>query len=147
MLGGGVAERGKGVGSRRVWEGGWVRGGGEGGGEGGWGEVLIEVLNKTGIVTMILVIGMHETKSAEIAFFRGFPQFLAGNPHGMTSQSRKNVIISPEKVRKRDVREISPNYLCKKKQPYWKTEKLPHFEFLNLNISLLNGRQVLIFEI
>ena len=27
------------------------------------------------------------------------------------------------------------------------TEKLPHFEFLNLNISLLNGRQVLIFEI
>ena len=27
------------------------KGGGEGGGEGGWGEALIEVLNKTGIVT------------------------------------------------------------------------------------------------
>ena len=39
----------------------------------------------------------YETKSAEITFFRGFPQFLAGNPHGMTSQSRKNVIILPEK--------------------------------------------------
>ena len=27
--------------------------------EGGCGEALIEVLNKTGIVTLILVIGMH----------------------------------------------------------------------------------------
>ena len=89
----------------------------------------------------------YETKSAEIAFFGGFPQFLAGNPRGMTSQSRKNVIISPEKSPRTRRREISPNYLCKKEQPSWKTEKLPHFEFLNLNISLLNGRQVLIFEI
>ena len=106
-------------------------------------------MNKTGIVTIDFGYrnAHYETKLAEIAFFGGFPQFLAGNPHGMTSQSRKNVIISPKKVRKRDVREISPNYLCKKKQPCWKTEKLPHFEFLNLNISLLNGGQVLIFEI
>ena len=147
IVGGRGCRKGQGGGVKKGVGRGVGKGGGEGGGEGGWGEVLIEVLNKTGIVTMILVIGMHETKSAEIAFFRGFPQFLAGNPHGMTSQSRKNVIISPKKVRKRDVREISPNYLCKKKQPYWKTEKLPHFEFLNLNISLLNGRQVLIFEI
>ena len=104
MLGEGVAERGKGVGPRRVWEGGWGKGGGEGGGEGGWGEALIEVLNKTGIVTLILVIGMHITR-------RNRPK------------SRKNVIISPEKVRKRDVREISPNYLCKKEPPSWKNEK------------------------
>ena len=39
----------KGVG---VW--GWGNdGGGESGGEGGWGEALIEVLNKTGIVRVI----------------------------------------------------------------------------------------------
>ena len=62
MLGEGVAERGKGVGPRRVREGGWGKGGGEGGGEGGWGEALIEFLNKTGIVTLILVIGMHITR-------------------------------------------------------------------------------------
>ena len=38
------------VGSGGVWE--WGNDeGGEGGGEGGWGEALIEVLNKTGIVT------------------------------------------------------------------------------------------------
>ena len=45
LLGEGVAERGKGVGPRRVGEGGLGKGGGEGGGEGGWGEALIKVLN------------------------------------------------------------------------------------------------------
>ena len=43
----------------------WGRGndgGEEGGGEGGWGEGLIEVLNKTDIVTLSLVIGMHITR-------------------------------------------------------------------------------------
>ena len=149
LLGEGVVERGKGVGPRRVWEGGWDKGAGEGGGDGGVGRGFNRSFeqNRYRYIYFGYRNAHYETKSAEIAFFGGFPQFLAGNPRGMTSQSRKNVIISPEKVRKRDVREISPNYLCKKKQPYWKTEKLPHFEFLNLNISLLNGRQVLIFEI
>ena len=42
---------------------GWGNDGdGEGGGEGGWGEALIEVLNKTGIVTFSLVIIMHFTR-------------------------------------------------------------------------------------
>ena len=141
MLGEGVAERGKGVGPRRV---------GEGGGGRGWGKGVGRVVgkgvgrgfnrsfeqNRYRYIDFGYRNAHYETKSAEIAFFGGFPQFLAGNPHGMTSQSRKNVIISPKKVRKRDVREISPNYLCKKKQPYWKTEKLPHFEFLNSNISV-----------
>ena len=54
----------------------------------------------------------------------------------MTSRSQKYVIISLKKVRKRDVREISANYLCKKKPPSWKSEKLAHFEFLNSNISV-----------
>ena len=77
MLGEGVAERGKGVGPRRVREGGWDKGGGEGGGEGGWGEALIEVLNKTGIVTLILVIGMHITRrnQPKSRFSGGFPSF------------------------------------------------------------------------
>ena len=59
-----------------------------------------------------------------------------GNPPVMTSRSRKYVIISPKKSPKTRRREISPNYLCKKEQPSWKTEKLSHFEFLNSNISV-----------
>ena len=78
MLGEGVAERGKGVGPRRVREGGWDKGGGEG----GWGEALIEVLNKTGIVTLILVIGMHITRRnrPKSRFSGGFPSFWKGIP-------------------------------------------------------------------
>ena len=138
-------ERGKGVGARRVVEGRWGDGGGEGGGERGWGEALIEVLNKRGIVTLSLVIGMHimrqnQPKSWEI------PDFW-GNPHYNDITFSKIHHNLAQNFRKRDVQEISPNYLCKKEQPCWKTEKLPHFEFLNLNISLLNGRQVFIFQI
>ena len=100
MLGEGVAERGKGVGPRRVGEGGWGKGGGEGGGEGGWEEALIEILNKTGIVTLILVYrnAHYETKSAEIALFGGFPQFFGReSPWNDITISQKNLIISPEK--------------------------------------------------
>ena len=72
-------------------------------------------------------------KSAEIS---GNPHFRGGIPvkwhHNLTKISHSH----PRKVRKRDVREISPNYLCKKEQPSWKTEKLAHFEFLNSNISV-----------
>ena len=56
-----------------MWE--WGNdGGGEGGGEGGWGEALIEVLNKTGIIR---VIGMHITRrnQPKLVILRGFPQF------------------------------------------------------------------------
>ena len=64
-----------------------------------------------------------------------FRDEIGGNPIVMKSGSRKYVIISPKKVRKRDVQEISANYLCKK-PPSWKSEKLAHFEFLNSNISV-----------
>ena len=37
-------------------------GGGKKGGARGWGEALIKVLNKTGIVTLSFVIGMHITR-------------------------------------------------------------------------------------
>ena len=51
---------------------------GRGVGEGGWGRALIEVLNKTGIVTFSLVIVMHFTrwnrpKSQGIPNFGGIP--------------------------------------------------------------------------
>ena len=45
------------MGARRVGEGGGVRGE-----QGGWNLYLNEVFNKTGIVTLILVIGMHITR-------------------------------------------------------------------------------------
>ena len=78
----GVAERGKGVGARRVGEGGWGDGGGEGGGERGWGEALIKVLNKTGIVTLSLVIVKHFTRrnQPKIAILTGIPDFLGESP-------------------------------------------------------------------
>ena len=44
------------------------------------------------------------------------------------SKIRHNLAQKSPKTRRR---EISPNYLCKKEQPYWKTEKLPHFEISN----------------
>ena len=55
----------------------------EGGGEGGWGEALIEVLNKTGIVTSDSGVITHittrnPTRNGGIPIFRG-------NPHVMTS--------------------------------------------------------------
>ena len=59
MLGEGVVERGKGVGARRVGQGGWGNGGAR-----GWNLYLNEVLNKTGIITHL---GCHnkcyDTKS------------------------------------------------------------------------------------
>ena len=43
-------------------------------GEGGWGEALIEVLNKTGIVTFSLVIVMHFMRK-NWPKLRGIPDF------------------------------------------------------------------------
>ena len=131
-------ERGKGVGARRVGEGGWGDGGGEGGGERGWGEALIKFLNKTGIVSFSSVIGMHITRRnrPKSRFSRGIPNFLGEPPCNDITFSKKRHNLA-RKVRKRDVREISPNYLCKKKQPSWKSEKKAHFEFSNSNISIL----------
>ena len=56
------------------WVKGWGKGGGEGGGEGGWGEALIEVLNKAGIVTFSLVIVKHFTRRNQPKL-RGIPNF------------------------------------------------------------------------
>ena len=104
-------------------------GGGEGGGEGGWGEASIEVLNKTGIVTRLGCRNKHyDTKLYTKS--RGIPDFWE-NPPVMTSRSQKYVIISPKKSPKTRRQEISPNYLCKKEQPYWKSEKLPHSRISN----------------
>ena len=65
--------------------------GGEGGGEGGGERLLIKVFNKTGIVTLSLVIGMHimRRNQPKIAIWQGIPV--------MTSRSQKYVIISWKK--------------------------------------------------
>ena len=49
--------KGQGGGGKKVGARGWGKG--DKGGQGGWNLYLNEVLNKTGIVTLILVIGMH----------------------------------------------------------------------------------------
>ena len=50
--------------------------------EGGWGEALIKVLNKTSIVTLILVIRMHMRRRnrPKSHFSGGFPSFWQGIP-------------------------------------------------------------------
>ena len=56
MLGEQVVERGKGVGARRVGEGGWGKGGAR-----GWNLYLNEVFYKTGIVTSDKGVVTHVT--------------------------------------------------------------------------------------
>ena len=112
----GVVERGKGLGARRVGEGGWGKGWGKGGkgGQGGWNLYLNEVLNKTGIVTRLGCRNeRYDTKSYEIGespIFEGFPRC-----NDITfSKIRHNLAKKSPKTRRR---EISANYLCKKEQP------------------------------
>ena len=50
IVGGRFCRKGQGGGGKKGGGRGVGEGGGEGGGERGWGEALIEVLNKTGIV-------------------------------------------------------------------------------------------------
>ena len=96
-------ERGKGVGAGRVVEKGWGDGGGEGGGERGWGEALIEVLNKRGIVTLSLVIVKHFTRRnrPKIAIFEGNPRFLGESPCNdiMFSEIHHNLARKSPKTR------------------------------------------------
>ena len=83
IVGGMGCGKGQGGGGKK----GGGRGWGKGGGVRGWILYLNEVLNKTGIVRLIFVIGMHITRrnQPKSHFSGGFPQFLAGNPRGMTS--------------------------------------------------------------
>ena len=117
-------ERGKGVGARRVGQGGGARGWGKGGAR-GWNLYLNEVFlqNRYRNFRLGCCNSCYDTKlytkSQGISDF-GFIAIV------MTSRSRKNVIISPKKVRKQDVQEISSNYLCKKEQPCW-----PHLRISN----------------
>ena len=85
---------GKGVG---VW--GWGNdGGGEGGGKGGWGQALIEVLNKTGIITFSLVIGMHIMRRnwPKSRFLGGFPKFWQEIPDNDIIVSQKHHVLTPK---------------------------------------------------
>ena len=77
----------------------------------------MEVLNKTGIVTSDSGVGTHvPTRNRNE---------IAGNPRFFGESPCNDIIVSPIRhnlARKRDVRDISPNYLCRKEQPSWKTE-------------------------
>ena len=87
MLGEGFAERGKGVGARRVGARGWG---------GWWGKGVGRGFNRSFEQNRYRIIQFsyrnahYETKSAENRDFEG-------NPPVMTSRSRKYIIISPEK--------------------------------------------------
>ena len=124
LLGELVAERGKGVGARRVGQGGGVR---------GWNLYLNEVFYKTGIVTSDYGVVTNVTTQNRTRN-HGNPRFW-GNPHVMTSRSRKHIIISPKK---------SENEMCKRFQLiiYVRRSshlgKLAHFKFLNSNISVFS---------
>ena len=77
----GVAEKGKGVGARRVGEGGGVMGVGRVVGKGvGRGFNRSFEQNRYRIIQFSYRNAHYETKSAEIAFFEGNPQFLEGIP-------------------------------------------------------------------
>ena len=84
----------------RGWEQeGWGRGWGKGG-QGGWNLYLNEVLNKTGIVTLTLVIGMHITRRNRV--FGGVsPVFGRESPKNdiTISQKRHNLAQKSPKTR------------------------------------------------
>ena len=71
--------------ARGVGQGGWGKGE-----QGGWNLYLNEVFNKTGIVTLSLVIGMHIKRQnwPKIAISRGFPNFGRESPYN-------DITISP----------------------------------------------------
>ena len=73
----------------------------------GWGEALIEVLNKTGIVTLSLVIGMHITGRNRLKsqFQGGFPIFGRESPRYDIIISQKCHVLAPKK---------SENEMCKR---------------------------------
>ena len=87
----------------------------------GWGEALIEVLNKTGIVTMSLVIGMHITRRnrLKIAISGGFPNF------GRESLCNDITFLKirhnlAEKTRKTRMQEISLYVIVQYQTKKWK---------------------------
>ena len=112
LLGEWVAERGKGVGARGMGPGGWPRGWSKG----------VEFIFKWSFLQnryRYFRLGCHNSHYDMKSW--GIPNF-GGIPIVMTSCSQKYIIISPQKSLKMRRREISPNYLCKKEQPSWKSE-------------------------
>ena len=101
-------ERGKGVGARRVGEGVGQEGWGKGGGVRGWNLYLNEVLNKTGIITLSLVIGMHITgqNRPKIAISGGFPRFGRESTYYDIIISQKCHVLIPKSPKMRCARDF-----------------------------------------
>ena len=66
--------------------------------------------------------------------FGGFPQFLTGNPHVMTSHSRKNVTFS---LRKWEGERFHLITYARRSSHLGKLKKMPHFEISNSNIKAI----------
>ena len=141
LLGEGVAEKGKGVGARRVGVGGWRKGWGKGGQGGG---IYIKMKFWTKQVSLNWVWLSECTLPDEIGWnlqFRGgFPNF-GRESLIMTSYSRKNVTFS---LQKREGERFQPWFDCaiprgRRSGHLENLNMLAHFEFLNSNISLMNG--------
>ena len=81
---------------------------GKGGGVRGWNLFLNEVLNKTGIVTLSLVIGMHITgrNRPKIAISGGFPVFGRESPYYDIIILQKRHVLAPKSPKTRCARDF-----------------------------------------
>ena len=86
----------------------------------------------------------YDTKSYTKSW--GIPDF-GGIPIVMTSRSQKHVIISPKKVRKWEGERFHLIIYARRSSHLENLNMWAHFEFLNWNISWMNGCQVLIFQL
>ena len=127
----GVVERGKGLGARRVGEGGGARSGVRG--ARGWNLYLNEVLNKTGIVSRLGCRNeCYDMKSYEIRespIFEGFPHC-----NDITfSKTRHNLAKKSPKTRRREIQLI---IYARRSSHLENLNMWAHFKFLNSNISV-----------
>ena len=129
---------GKGVGE--VGLGKW--GGGSRVGEAGWGKGW-NLRNRYRNFRLGCRNSRYDTKSYKS---RESPIF-GGIPCVMTSRSRKNVIISLKKSKNEMCERFHLIIYARRSSHLENLNMWAHFEFLHSNISLMNGRQVLIFQL
>ena len=105
-------ERGKEVWARRVGEG--VGQWGWGKGPRGWNLYLNKVLNKTGIVTLSLVIGMHITRlnRPKIVILGGFLNFGRESPCNDITFSKISHNLTEKNLKNENARDFTGMGLC-----------------------------------
>ena len=115
----------------------------------GWNLYLNEVLNKTGIVTLTLVIGMHITRQnrPKSHFWGVSPVFGRESPWNDITISQKRHNLTQKKSENEMCERFYLIIYARRSSHLENLNMWAHFEFLNSNISLMNGRQVLIFQL